>query len=248
MASTTTTVFQPTTTPLLRTQSLTSGYGNRQVLNGVSVELRQGEIVAVIGHNGAGKSTLLKTIFGLVPTWSGQVEVDGGPVPTPTPEGMLHRGIRYLPQGNRVYASLTVRENLEMGGCILPNRAAVNAGVERVIGLFPLLRTRLKQRAGTLSGGERQMVTLASAFMLCPRILLLDEPSLGLSPKIVSEVLKHIAAIVRESGVSVLIVEQKVREVLGIANRVCVMRLGQVSFTGQASELNNAVKLKEVYL
>jgi len=240
--------FGKTVIPLMRVQALNTGYGDREVLNNVSIELRTGETVAIIGHNGAGKSTLLKTIFGLIPIWSGHVEVDGGVILNVTPIQMLKRGICYLPQGNRIYGSLSVRENLLMGGITLSTRVEVSLGIERVMEMFPALKPLFKQQAGTLSGGEQQMLSLACTFMLNPRILLLDEPSLGLFSKYVFKILNTIKMITREAGVSVLIVEQKVREVLHIADRVYVMRLGQVSFTGLASELMNLAKLKDVYL
>jgi len=236
------------TAELLRVEAMVSGYGNKQVLNEVDLQLARGEVVAVIGHNGAGKSTLLKAIFGLIPVWSGRIVLGGKDIRSPAPRQMLARGVCYLPQGNRVFADLSVRDNLQMGGITLPDRAAVETGIERVVGQFPLLKARLKQPAGTLSGGERQMLALASSLMVDPRLLLLDEPSLGLSPRMVSEALGRIAALVRDCGASVLIVEQKVREVLSIAHRVCVLRSGRVSFNSNANELLDMAKLKEVYL
>jgi len=147
-----------------------------------------------------------------------------------------------------VFTDLTVQENLEMGGITLPNKQAVREGIQRVFGLFPGLKEHLKQRAGTLSGGEKQMLALANALILSPRVLLLDEPSLGLAPPLVSQALARIQEIARADGVAVLIVEQKVREVLKIAHRVCVLRNGRVSFTGRAEELKDDAKLREVYL
>lgn len=238
---------QPTA-EVLRVDALVSGYGNKQVLNGTDLRLAKGEILAVIGHNGAGKSTLLKAVFGLIPTWSGRIVLGGTQIRVPVPRQMLVCGVCYLPQGNRVFADLSVRDNLQMGGVTLPDRAAVTTAIERVVGQFPLLKARLKQPAGTLSGGERQMLALASSLMTGPRLLLLDEPSLGLSPKMVPEALGRIAGLVRDSGASVVIVEQKVREVLNIAHRVCVLRSGRVSFAGSANELLDMRKLKEVYL
>jgi branched-chain amino acid transport system ATP-binding protein len=229
-------------------RDLISGYGKKQVLNGVAFEVAAGEIVALIGHNGAGKSTLLKAVFGLIPIWHGQVEFNGKPVAKPVPRDLLRAGIAYVPQGNRVFTDLTVQENLEMGGITLPNKQAVRAGIQRVFGLFPGLKERLKQRAGTLSGGEKQMLALANALILSPRVLLLDEPSLGLAPPLVSQALARIQEIARANGVAVLIVEQKVREVLKIAHRVYVLRNGRVSFTGHAGELRDDAKLREVYL
>ncbi|TAK99855.1 MAG: ABC transporter ATP-binding protein [Verrucomicrobia bacterium] len=232
----------------LGVHSLVAGYGKKQVLNGVTLEVASGEIVALIGHNGAGKSTLLKAMFGLIPIWSGQVHLNGQTWSKPTPRDLLRSGVAYVPQGNRVFMDLTVQENLEMGGVTLADKTALSAGMERVFTLFPALKGRFKQQAGTLSGGEKQMLALANALILSPRVLLLDEPSLGLAPPLVSEALGQIQQISSASGVTVLVVEQKVREVLKISQRVFVLRNGQVSFTGSAEELRNETKLREVYL
>jgi ABC-type branched-subunit amino acid transport system ATPase component len=218
------------------------------VLNGVSLDVAPGEIVALIGHNGAGKSTLLKAVFGLLPIWQEQVVYDGRLLNSPKPRELLRSGVAYVPQGNRVFTDLTVRENLEMGGVTLSDRKQLGEGIERVFTLFPALKPRLRQRAGTLSGGEKQMLALANALILSPRLLLLDEPSLGLAPPLVAEALGRIQQINRDSGVAVLIVEQKVREVLKIAQRVSVLRNGHVSFSGPTDSLNDDAKLREVYL
>jgi branched-chain amino acid transport system ATP-binding protein len=233
---------------MLKVSEVITGYGKKQVLTGVTLEVARGEIVALIGHNGAGKSTLLKALFGMIPIWQGQVFFDGQPCHTPKPRELLRAGICYVPQGNRVFTDLTVVENLEMGGITLPSKEKLKEGMERVFSLFPALKERLKQRAATLSGGEKQMLALGNALILSPRLLLLDEPSLGLAPPLVSEALARIQQISRDSGVTVLIVEQKVREVLKIADRVYVLRNGRVSFTGGAEELKDDAKLRAVYL
>jgi branched-chain amino acid transport system ATP-binding protein len=233
---------------LLRVEDLVAGYGKKQVVNGVTFGVPAGEIVALIGHNGAGKSTLLKAIFGLIPISSGQIHFNGSLWPKPTPRAFLHAGVAYVPQGNRVFTDLTVYENLEMGGVTLPNKLALRDGTERVFTLFPLLKDKLKQRAGTLSGGEKQMLALSNALVLSPKMLLLDEPSLGLAPPLVSDALSRIKEISQNSGVTVLIVEQKVREVLKIADRVFVLRIGRISFEGSAPELSDDTKLKDVFL
>ena len=232
----------------LSVRSLITGYGKKQVVNGVSLEIAPGEIVALIGHNGAGKSTLLKALFGLLPIWSGEVAFNGDDLQKPKPRDLLRAGVAYVPQGNRVFTDLTVRENLEMGGVTLSNKAQLKDGIERVFTLFPALKPELRRRAGTLSGGEKQMLALGNALILSPRLLLLDEPSLGLAPPLVREALTRIKEINRDSGVTVLIVEQKVREVLKIAHRVYVLRNGLVSFSGPADSLSDDVKLREVYL
>ena len=169
-------------------------------------------------------------------------------LPAMVPRELLQAGVEYVPQRNRVFMYWKIYENLEMGGITLPSKERLREGMERVFGLFPALKDRLKQRAGTLSGGEKQMVALANALILSPRVLLLDEPSLGLAPPLVSEALGRIQQITRESGMAVLIVEQKVREVLKIAQRVYVLRNGRVSFSGAAEALKDEAKLREVYL
>lgn len=234
--------------PLFKADGIVTGYGAKQVLNGVSIEVVPKEIVAMIGHNGAGKSTLLKAVFGLLPLWHGQVIVDNARLSSPKPRELLGMGMAYVPQGNRIFTDLTVRENLEMGGFTLSDSAHMKEGIERVLALFPILKQRLRQRAGTLSGGEKQMLALGNAIILSPRLLLLDEPSLGLAPQLVTQAFRHIQEISRDFGVAVLIVEQKVREVLKIAQRVYVLRNGLVSFSGTAQSLTDENKLRQVYL
>jgi branched-chain amino acid transport system ATP-binding protein len=232
----------------LEVTNVVAGYGKKQVVNNVSLGVDRGSVVALIGHNGAGKSTLLKAIFGLIPIGQGTLRIDGAVVEKPAPRSLLRQGVSYVPQGNRVFTDLTVHENLEMGGITLPGKQQLKEGMERVFTLFPALKDKLNQRAGTLSGGEKQMLALGNALILSPKLLLLDEPSLGLAPPLISEALGRIQQISRDNGVTVLIVEQKVREVLKIAHRVYVLRNGRVSFTGPAKELKDDAKLREVYL
>ena len=233
---------------LLMVGDLVTGYGKKQVVNGVTLAIGAGEIVALIGHNGAGKSTLLKALFGLLPIWKGRMSLDGKELRATNPRELLRAGVAYVPQGNRVFPDLSVRENLEMAGVTLPNDRRLNAGFDRVFSLFPMLKPRLHQRAGTLSGGEKQMLALANALVLSPRLLFLDEPSLGLSPPLVPEALRHVQQVSHDSGTAVLIVEQKVREVLKIAHRVFVLRNGSIAFSGLAADLSDENKLREVYL
>ena len=232
---------------LLGVEALVTGYDKKQVLAGVDLDGRQGEVVALIGHNGAGKSTLLQAVFGLLPVWRGRVLLDGREFELPTPRGLLLQGIAYVPQGNRVFTDLSVGENLEMGGITLPKKRS-KEGIERALSLFPTLKPRLHQRAGTLSGGEKQMLALANALILSPRVLLLDEPSLGLAPLRATEALRRIQAIAQENNTAILVVEQKVREVLRIANRVYVLRNGRVSYSGSVEALKDESKLRQVYL
>lgn len=235
--------------PMLQVQSLVAGYGKKEVLKGITFSVYRGETVALIGHNGAGKSTLLKTVFGLLPIWKGQISYDSQPLNSATPRDLLRRGIAYIPQGNRVFTDLTVRENLEIGGVTLLNKQERNQGIERALIVFPGLHDRLKQQAGTLSGGEKQMLALANALVLSPRLLLLDEPSLGLAPNMITEALGRIQALSRDNGVTILIVEQKVRQVLEICHRVCCLKLGKLTFDGLPDTLrSDSAKLKQVFL
>jgi len=237
------------TRPLLQVDAVVTGYGKKLILNGITLSVGQGEIVALIGHNGAGKSTLLRTIFGLQPLWEGKLFFDGQSLKSAKPRDLLHMGIAYVPQGNRVFTDLTVRENLAIGGITLENKKLLHEGITRALILFPVLRERLKQRAATLSGGQKQMLALANAIVLSPRFLLLDEPSLGLAPPLVTAALSRIQQLNRDGGLTVLIVEQKVREVLNICQRVCCLKLGKVTYDGSPEPLkSDPDKLRQVFL
>jgi len=233
---------------LLTVRDLVTGYGKKQVLNAVSLEVGAAEIVALIGHNGAGKSTLLKVIFGMLPIWTGEVGLEERNFRGVGPTEMLRSGVAYVPQGNRVFTEMTVRENLEMGGVTLRGKEQVKHGIERAIVLFPALAPLMRRRAGSLSGGEKQMLALSMGLMTKPRLLLLDEPSLGLAPPLVSQALGYTHSLNERDGVAILIVEQKVREVIKIADRVIVLRNGRVTFQGPAPDLRNDYRLREVYL
>lgn len=232
---------------LFSVENLVTGYGHKQVVNGVSFDVAKGEVVALIGHNGAGKSTVLKAILKILPVWNGRVQLDGEDWARTPQCDLVRSGIVYVPQGNRVFGSLTVRENLEIAGVSLDTKTAVR-NIDRSLDFFPSLASKLRQRASTLSGGEAQILSLANAFIPDPRILLLDEPSLGLAPPLVSMVLNLVRERCIDTGAAALIVEQKVREVLKIAERVCVLRAGQVSYFGLASALDDDEKLRKVYL
>jgi branched-chain amino acid transport system ATP-binding protein len=240
---------------LLSVRNLDSGYGNKQVLNGVSVEVGAGEVVALIGHNGAGKSTVLKCVFGTLPIWGGEVLVRGHTSGLADPRSSLHRGLAYVPQGARVFGKLTVRENLLVSLAAIPEGTGHDPSLkhdhslERVQEMFPILKRRSGQWAATLSGGERQMLALGCAMLHSPRLLLLDEPTLGLSPVSARESLRNLESLSRQVGVALLIVEQRVREVLRIARRVYALRNGSVTFHGDTAELrDDEKKLKAVYL
>jgi branched-chain amino acid transport system ATP-binding protein len=233
---------------MLVIRELETGYGKKQVLFGLSLEVRKGEIVALIGPNGAGKSTVLKSICGLIPAWKGEILFDGSPVGGTKLSQNVALGITFAPQGSRVFSDLTVMENLEVGGFQLPRKVA-RERIENVLESFPALRDRTNQNAGRLSGGEQQMLAIARALMPAPNLLMLDEPSLGLSPNLVRDVFEKIVEMNHGSEVSILIVEQKVREVLDISSRVYSMKLGKVVFEGSSDRLrDDRTKLKELFL
>jgi len=222
---------------LLRIEGLRTGYGPKQVLNDVSLHVHSTEIVALLGPNGAGKSTLLKTIFGLLRAWSGSVLLDSKPIHNRHPLHNVREGLAYVPQGSRVFSDLTVYENLEIGGFILHNRKLLREQMERAFQLFPILAERHHQMAGKLSGGERQMLALGQALMTEPRLLLLDEPSLGLAPQPTRDAIAAIQRLNTELKTTILLVEQNVVEALSIANWVYVLRLGRVVLQAQPKEL-----------
>lgn len=218
-------------------ENLCSGYGQKQVLNNVSLYVKRGEILALLGPNGAGKSTLLKTAFGLLRAWSGSVRFDGKPIHNRHPTRNVQDGLAYVPQGSRVFLDLTVDENLDIGGFILRSREQARAQKERVYELFPDLAQRRSQLAGKLSGGEKQMLALGQAFMTEPRLLFLDEPSLGLAPQLTREAIAAIQRLNTELGTTILLVEQNINEALSIAHRIYVLRLGQVVLEAYPQEL-----------
>lgn len=234
---------------MLEIRELETGYDKKQVLFGLSMEVREKEVVALIGPNGAGKSTVLKAVCGLIPTWKGEIRFNGTALSGATPAQNVARGITFAPQGSRVFHDLTVIENLEIGGFQLPPKDA-KARIAEVLDFFPILKERTRQDAGRLSGGEQQMLAVARALVPKPKLLMLDEPSLGLSPNLVGTVFEKIVEIIREAGISILIVEQKVREVLDICNRVYSMKLGKVTYEGTTPEdlKHDKAKLKQLFL
>lgn len=232
---------------LLKATGLIAGYSGKEVLSGVNINILAGELVAVIGHNGAGKSTLLKALFGLIDLSSGQVTMAEGAW-RPHPAHLLRMGVAYVPQGNVVFPTLTVLENLRVAS-VIAGSDSVPESLENALAVFPALRPRLGQLAGTLSGGERQMLALGRALVFRPRLLLLDEPSLGLSPRLVTKVFDLVLRLVESASIAVVLVEQKVREALRISSRVYALKRGVVVFEGAASELlENRELLRGSYL
>ena len=230
---------------------LSARYGAVAALRAVSLEVRAGELVALIGANGAGKSTLLRAIAGLVAPAAGRVALDGRDVTGQAPEAMIRAGVALVPERRRVFAPLTVLDNLELGGYALPRgrdfRSRLEAGVEEAYRLFPVLRRRRDQLAGTLSGGEQQMLAIGRALMTRPRLLLCDEPSLGLAPLVVAEIMRLLSTL-REAGTTILLVEQNARMALRSADRAYVLEVGSVVLSGAATDLLEDDQLKAAYL
>ncbi len=213
---------------MLELRDIEAGYNKKPVLKGVSLYARKGEIVALIGQNGAGKSTVIKTVMGLLKVRRGEILYKGGTICGNTPLDNIRQGLAYVPQGNTVFSDLSVNENLSMGGVTLTDKDLLRSRAADVFQLFPELEKRKGADAGDLSGGEKQMLALGRALMVRPELLLLDEPSLGLSPKAVKKSFQTIKSICRQFNTSMLIVEQNVKAVLEIADRVYALKLGKV--------------------
>ncbi|MFM8981076.1 MAG: ABC transporter ATP-binding protein [Planctomycetia bacterium] len=233
---------------MLRVDGLEVAYGAVRALAGVSLEVRAGEIVTLVGSNGAGKSTTLRAISGLVPVRSGSITLEGRSLVGLPADRIVALGVAHSPEGRRVFTRLSVRENLEMGAYLRRDRAEVAQSLERAFTLFPRLREREAQAAGTLSGGEQQMLAIARALMSRPRLLLLDEPSLGIAPLLVQEIFREVVRINRETGTAILLVEQNAYAALGIAHRAYVLETGRIVLEGDAAQLRDHPQVKAAYL
>jgi branched-chain amino acid transport system ATP-binding protein len=236
-----------TRVPLLVAESLTAGYGRMDILHDVSLTVDVHEIVSIIGPNGAGKSTAFKTIVGFLRPRTGRVLFNGEAITGLRPDLVLRRGLAYVPQGRIVFPQMTVLENLEMGAYIERDPARVAAALEQVYALFPILAERRKQNAGTMSGGEQQMVAIARALMTNPKLILLDEPSLGLSPKFVTLIFEKLADM-RQAGYTLMLVEQNATRALGVADRAYVLELGRNRLEGPGQRLLADPEVKRLYL
>ena len=232
---------------MLALESLHARYGPIEALRGIDLEVRAGELVCLIGANGAGKSSTLRAISGLLRAARGRIAFDGREIQSLRPDEILKAGIAHCPEGRRVFPYLTVRENLEMGAYVRADASAVAADLERLCEHFPILAERRAQPAGTLSGGEQQMLAIARALMARPRLLLLDEPSLGLAPTVVETTFEIIADI-RRSGTTVLMVEQNAYQALRMADRAYVMETGRIVLAGPARELVENDQVRRAYL
>jgi branched-chain amino acid transport system ATP-binding protein len=232
---------------MLEIKDLHTYYGNIHALKGVSLTVSQGEVVTLIGSNGAGKTTTLRTIQGLLRPRTGTVLFEGKPLESLSAEAIVRLGISQSPEGRLIFPRMTVRENLEMGAYLRNDTLGIKSDTEKVLNLFPRLRERISQKGGTLSGGEQQMLAIGRALMSRPRLLLLDEPSMGLAPMLVSQIF----AIVRDinsQGTTILLVEQNARMALSVAHRGYVIQTGQVVVAGTASDLQSNETVRKAYL
>jgi branched-chain amino acid transport system ATP-binding protein len=233
---------------LLKVENVTAGYGRTLVLRDVTVTVEQGEMVALLGPNGAGKTTLMKTIVGLLRPSSGSIELAGNRIDGRRPEAIARAGVALVPEGRRVFAYLTVRENLILAASTRRDRSGVDEDMEFLYGIFPILEERATAKGNELSGGQQQMVALGRAVMQRPRVVLMDEPSIGLSPVMVQQLPRMIRGVQERTGASVLIVEQDAGVALGLASRGYVLRGGRLVRSGTADELRHSSVLLETYL
>ena len=233
---------------MLAAKDLVVSYGAVEALHGISFEVKKGEIVTLVGANGAGKSTTLRAVSGLVAPRSGTVFFDGADVTGMAAHRLVRRGLCHVPEGRHIFTAMTVRENLELGAYTVHSHAKIAAGVERVLALFPRLGERIDQPGGTLSGGEQQMLAIARALMASPRVLLLDEPSLGLAPLLVRDIFREIGRINREEGTTILVVEQNANIALATAHRGYVLETGRIVLEDDAKALLANPRVKAAYL
>ena len=232
---------------VLDVRELSAHYGGRNILDGVNLQVHAGEIVTVIGHNGAGKSTLLRAIFNLVPWRSGHISLKGRDVMGLASDQLLQAGIAYVPQHRSVFPRLTIEENLQMGGYLVRDARVLAERIERVLDLFPVLKTRAGQWAGSMSGGEQRMLEIARTLLQDPQLIMLDEPSIGLAPKMVDTVFANVQ-LLRDQGKAVLMVEQNVKKALSVSDRACVMELGAVRIQDKADRLMQDERVARLYL
>ena len=232
---------------MLEVENLTSGYGMVQILWDVSFKIKEKEIVCIIGPNGAGKTTLVRTIIGLLPTKSGTTRFKGENIEKLPPYAIVKRGVTLIPEGREIFPRMNVDENLRLGAYTIKDKDEVNKTKDKVFQIFPVLKKKEKVLAQSMSGGEQQMLVIARSLMSNPKLLILDEPSLGLAPIIVEKVLDTLQRI-NEDGVTILLVEQNIRDSLNIANRAYVLEEGKIIIEGEGRELLSNDHIKEVYL
>jgi branched-chain amino acid transport system ATP-binding protein len=233
---------------MLKLKNINTFYGNIQALHGVSLEVKQGEIITLIGANGAGKTTTLMSICGIVPPRSGEIIFEGKPIHDMTTDQIVALGIVQVPEGRLIFPYMTVMENLDMGAYLRKDKEGIKKDLEYIFELFPILAQRKNQQGGTLSGGEQQMLAISRALMARPRLLLLDEPSLGLAPLVIRQIFEIIKKINRENNTTIFLVEQNAHQALKIAHRGYVMENGRITLVDSASNLLNNEDVKKAYL
>lgn len=233
--------------PLLNVKGIVAGYGPIEVLHSVSLSVNQGEVVTLIGANGAGKSSLLMSISGLLSVAAGEIAFAGSDMVNIQPAERVRAGIVQVPEGRRIFPRLTVAENLELGAYLRDDLIAKREELEQVFELFPILKERLRQLGGTLSGGEQQMLAIGRALMSSPKLLMMDEPSMGVAPKLVEKIFQTIRDL-NARGITILLVEQNAHLALNIAHRAYVMEVGKISLSGTAAELKDDERVRKAYL
>ncbi|MGL1932937.1 MAG: ABC transporter ATP-binding protein [Desulfotalea sp.] len=233
---------------MLKLKNVQAGYGNIQAINDISLEVNEGEIITLIGANGAGKSTTLMTISGVVSCRSGSIEYKGQKIQNKSPEEIVKLGLCQVPEGRHIFPELTVQENLDMGAFLRNDKAQIKRDLEYVLDLFPILAKRRNQDGGTLSGGEQQMLAMSRALMAKPKLLLLDEPSMGLAPLIIKQIFEIIKQINKEHGTTIFLVEQNANQALQIADRAYVIETGEITMSGKAKDLLNNDDIQKAYL
>ena len=237
----------PTGTAVLAVEGLHTGYGKKAVVHGVDLALQDREILLMLGHNGAGKTTLVATAFGMIKPSAGRVLFQGRDITGRKPAENVAAGIAYVPQGHGIFRSLSVRENLELGAFAVTDKARVRETLDTVFQLFPILKERAAQIGGTMSGGQQQMLAIGMALMHEPKVIVLDEPSIGLAPNLVGRVMESIATVNREFGTAILMVEQNVKYSLPVAHRVVVLKTGQKVYDGPPAPLEDRVELMKLF-
>ncbi|KJR98078.1 MAG: leucine/isoleucine/valine transporter ATP-binding subunit [Desulfobulbaceae bacterium BRH_c16a] len=233
---------------MLKLDKVQSGYGNKLAIKNISLEINEGEIITLIGANGAGKSTTLMTICGVIPCRSGKITFQGKEIQTMDPDQIVKLGICQVPEGRHIFPQLTVKENLDMGAFLRKDKDGIKKDMEYVYSLFPILAERRNQDGGNLSGGEQQMLAMSRALMARPKVLLLDEPSMGLAPLVIKQIFEIIRQINKESNTTIFLVEQNANQALHIADRGYVMETGEITLTGSAKELLANKEIQKAYL
>jgi len=235
------------TETMLEAAGVAAGYGRKRIVHGVDLRVAKGEVLLVLGHNGAGKTTLMRALFGLLPPEDGSVRYEGREITGRGPAGNVADGIAFIPQGHGIFRTLTVRDNLDLGAFTVQDKSVLPARLEAIYAMFPILKQRATQIGGTLSGGQQQMLAIGMALMHAPRLIILDEPSIGLAPNLVDKVMEAIAHVNRSMGTTILMVEQNVKYSLPIASRVAVLKTGRKIYDGPPDPLHDRVELMKLF-